>query len=168
MSEHKQQVSFDTEEKGRQAGRDDADDEQARPDWWEFVFQPHHLRSMAKYCPLIAAILAPLATLLDIPALSVSRMTPTDRSSSSATLVRPEWHCPIRPYGLSRALGSRTGAQRPRELTPHLAVLGQKKTMGHTRHPLVPGIMDRKDHRGSDQFGDIWHLYAKRRRILIL
>jgi uncharacterized metal-binding protein len=40
--------------------------------WWWF---PHPrfrtLRTFAKYCPLIAAVLAPLSTLLDIPALAV-------------------------------------------------------------------------------------------------
>ena len=34
------------------------------------------IRSFAKYCPLIAAILAPFSTLMDIPALSVSHRIP--------------------------------------------------------------------------------------------
>ncbi|ORY28329.1 hypothetical protein BCR39DRAFT_535524 [Naematelia encephala] len=38
--------------------------------WRELFFEPAKLRIFAKYCPLVAAILAPLATLLDIPALT--------------------------------------------------------------------------------------------------
>ncbi len=46
------------------------------PTWRSFLFQPFHFGLSAKFFPLIAAILAPLSTLLDIPALSVSRTIP--------------------------------------------------------------------------------------------
>lgn len=36
------------------------------------LFKKEHLVTFAKYCPLVTAILAPLSTLMDIPALSVS------------------------------------------------------------------------------------------------
>ncbi len=42
--------------------------------WWQYVIHPHRARTIAKYCPLIAAIAAPVSTLLDIPALSVCYM----------------------------------------------------------------------------------------------
>lgn len=35
------------------------------------LFKKEHLVTFAKYCPLVTAILAPLSTLMDIPALSV-------------------------------------------------------------------------------------------------
>ena len=38
-----------------------------------YIFGSYHLKVLAKYCPLSAAVLAPLSTLLDIPALTVSR-----------------------------------------------------------------------------------------------
>ncbi|RSH94166.1 hypothetical protein EHS25_003969 [Saitozyma podzolica] len=48
--------------------------ESERP--WRGLFHPlHHLRVAAKYSPLIAAILAPLSTLLDIPGLSEPWLT---------------------------------------------------------------------------------------------
>ncbi|KAK8869612.1 hypothetical protein IAR55_000179 [Kwoniella newhampshirensis] len=38
--------------------------------WPRYLIRRTHVRSIAKYCPLVSAILAPLSTLLDIPALS--------------------------------------------------------------------------------------------------
>ncbi|RXK36226.1 hypothetical protein M231_06496 [Tremella mesenterica] len=38
--------------------------------WHSYIIRPYHVRSLAKYCPLAAAVLAPLSTLLDIPALT--------------------------------------------------------------------------------------------------
>ena len=35
-------------------------------------FDIPRIRTFAEYCPLVAAIIAPVATLLDIPALTVS------------------------------------------------------------------------------------------------
>lgn len=46
------------------------------------IFVPDELsssRNIAKYCPLIAAVIAPMSTLMDIPALSVSRRAPLGR-----------------------------------------------------------------------------------------
>lgn len=50
------------------------------------------LRIFAKYCPLIAAVFAPLSTLLDIPALTVGHpllSVPTRRLVLNAIL---SWH----------------------------------------------------------------------------
>jgi len=46
------------------------------PEPWSFLHRTDTvplpgMREIARYCPLIAAILAPLSTLLDIPALTV-------------------------------------------------------------------------------------------------
>ncbi len=55
----------------RVKGEEEDEDEWSEPVWRTWIL-PIKLQGMAKYCPLIAAILAPLATLLDIPALTVS------------------------------------------------------------------------------------------------
>ena len=38
------------------------------------ILNMEHLTTFAQYCPLATAILAPLATLMDIPALTVRRL----------------------------------------------------------------------------------------------
>ena len=75
MTKAKQAVfglgNYDKEDEkgGKQNGKGEV---HKRLTWRALIFAPGQLRTIAKYCPLIAAIFAPLATLLDIPALTVS------------------------------------------------------------------------------------------------
>lgn len=78
-------VGQEAENENKRAGGDDArvvlDDDRKdasssdlpeKGHWYDVFTQPGQLRTVATHCPLMAAILAPLATLLDIPALTVS------------------------------------------------------------------------------------------------
>lgn len=58
-----------TDEKEKEA---EAAFQQRKQPWYRYIIHTHHIETVAKYCPLVAAIAAPVSTLLDIPALSVS------------------------------------------------------------------------------------------------
>lgn len=60
-------------DKATQRGEDVADDneESGVGIFTGHLFNMDHIVTFAKYCPLATAILAPLATLMDIPALTV-------------------------------------------------------------------------------------------------
>nr|ODN94990.1 hypothetical protein L204_04335 [Cryptococcus depauperatus CBS 7855] len=54
----------------RKDTRDEDEDLQNVSTWPRYIMRMRHWRSFAKYCPLISATLAPLSTLMDIPALT--------------------------------------------------------------------------------------------------
>ncbi|WWD16124.1 hypothetical protein CI109_100549 [Kwoniella shandongensis] len=62
-----EQAVHPTENKG---GEEDDRDVGHLKTWPRYLIRRSHIRSIAKYCPLVSAILAPLSTLMDIPALS--------------------------------------------------------------------------------------------------
>ena len=89
MTTHKQGV-FDS--RGDADEKEVAAEEEEDSSWSRFVFSPERWRSIAIYLPLVAAICAPLATLLDIPALTVSQSLV--RAEIVATLVFAGWSGP--------------------------------------------------------------------------
>jgi potassium channel subfamily K len=56
-------------------GLDEEEDDHISWSFWHRIKEAStpEIEDIARYCPLAAAILAPLSTLLDIPALCVSR-----------------------------------------------------------------------------------------------
>ena len=73
MGKSRGQPVYGLRKKGQEDEEDATEKEESKgnPSWRSFVTEPYHLQGTAKYFPLIASISAPLATLLDIPALTV-------------------------------------------------------------------------------------------------